>query len=85
MKSAHTMLVPVDGSECSKRALEYAEKRASTAGNCLLLVLNVQPAIPPSRFVSRAMVAEHHKRCADAALKRERRSRNGFVSPVPAD
>jgi nucleotide-binding universal stress UspA family protein len=69
MKSAHAILVPVDGSDCSKRALEYAEKRAASAGNCSLLVLNVQPAIPPSRFVSRAMIAEHQKRSADAALK----------------
>lgn len=66
---ANTILVPVDGSDCSKRALEYAQRRVSSAGNCSLLVLNVQPAIPPSRFVSRAMVAEHQKRHSDAALK----------------
>lgn len=68
---AHTILAPVDGSDCSKRALEYAEKRASSAG-ASLLVLNVQPGIPRSRFVSRAMVAEHQKRCADEALKSAR-------------
>jgi nucleotide-binding universal stress UspA family protein len=73
VKSAHTILVPIDGSDCSRRALEYAEKRASSAGGCLLLVLNVQPAIPPSRFVSRSMIAEHQKRCADEALKPARR------------
>lgn len=72
MKSTHTILVPFDGSDCSRRALVYAEKRASIAGNHSLLVLNVQPGIPPSRFVSRAMVAEHQKRCADAALKQAR-------------
>ncbi|WP_414703786.1 universal stress protein [Povalibacter sp.] len=71
MKPGRTILVPVDGSECSKRALEYAEKRTSSAG-ASLLVLNVQPVLPPSRFVSRAMVAEHQKRCADEALKSAR-------------
>jgi nucleotide-binding universal stress UspA family protein len=69
---AYSILVPVDGSDCSKRALEYAIKRASVASDCSLLVLNVQPPIPASRFVSRSMVAEHHKRYSDAALKAAR-------------
>ena len=72
MISTHTLLVPVDGSDCSRRALEYADKRATMAGNCSLLILNVQPPIPPSRFVSRSMVAEHQKRQSGAALKSAR-------------
>ena len=58
------LLIPVDGSEAATRALKFAAK----IPDALLLVLNVQPAIRASRFVSKAMIAEHQKRGADAAL-----------------
>jgi len=58
------LLIPMDGSEAATRALKFAAK----IPDALLLVLNVQPAIRASRFVSKAMIAEHQRRGADAGL-----------------
>jgi len=58
------ILIPMDGSDSALRALKYAAK----AHDAELLVLNVQPALPSSRFVSKRMIAEHHERCANVAL-----------------
>ena len=62
--AAKKMLVPMDGSQSAIRALRFA----ANTFNATLLVLNVQPAISKSRFVSRAMIAEHQRRGADEAL-----------------
>jgi nucleotide-binding universal stress UspA family protein len=64
--SAKKILVPMDGSKSALRALEFAAR--SHAGP--LLVLNVQPTLPSSRFVSKKMVAEYHERAAGEALDR---------------
>ena len=58
------LLIPMDGSAAATRALKFAAK----IRDAQLLVLNVQPAIPASRFVSKAMIAEHQRRGADAGL-----------------
>jgi nucleotide-binding universal stress UspA family protein len=58
------LLVPMDGSGAALRALRFAAK----THDAVVLVLNVQPAIPSSRFVSKAMIAEHQRRSADEAL-----------------
>jgi nucleotide-binding universal stress UspA family protein len=58
------LLVPMDGSGSALRALKLAAKTRDAA----VLVLNVQPAMPSSRFVSKAMIAEHQRRSADEAL-----------------
>lgn len=65
------ILVAVDGSDSSMRALQHAASMAPL-WNASLVVLNVQAGIPPSRFVSRAMILEHQQRQADLALKRAR-------------
>jgi nucleotide-binding universal stress UspA family protein len=62
------ILVPMDGSDCALRALKWAAK----AHEAELLVLNVQPALPRSQFVSKDMIAEHQERCAGEALARAR-------------
>ena len=36
--------------------------------DAILLMLNVQPAMPSSRFVSKGMIGEHQRRNADEAL-----------------
>jgi nucleotide-binding universal stress UspA family protein len=59
------VLIPVDGSGPAIRALKFAARTFDAD----LLVLNVQPAIPRSRFVSNAMIAEHQRRGADEAFK----------------
>lgn len=58
------LLVPMDGSGSAMRALKLAAKTR----DAVVLVLNVQPAMPSSRFVSKAMIAEHQRRSADEAL-----------------
>jgi len=54
----------MDGSAPALRALKFAAK---TPG-AIVLVLNVQPTMPRSSFVSKAMVAEHQRRAAGEAL-----------------
>jgi nucleotide-binding universal stress UspA family protein len=63
------ILVPIDGSPNSIRALELAGRKQLAGSSVSILVLNVQPPLPPSRFVSRAMIAEFHSRRSEAALK----------------
>jgi nucleotide-binding universal stress UspA family protein len=58
----------MDGSKSAIRALKFAAKTFDAA----LLVLNVQPAMPTGRRVSKAMIAEHQRRGADAALSSAR-------------
>lgn len=53
----------MDGSDSALRALKWAAKTPGA-----VLVLNVQPAMPSSRFVSKEMIADHQRRCADEAL-----------------
>lgn len=72
MQSVQTILVPVDGSDCSMRALEYAADRVTLAGKGSIMVVNVQIGMPPSRYVSRDMIVEHQERLCRAALKSAR-------------
>jgi nucleotide-binding universal stress UspA family protein len=58
------VLVPIDGSGPALRALKWA----ASAHDADVLVLNVQPVMPSSRFVSKAMIAEHQRRGADEVL-----------------
>ena len=67
------LLIPVDGSENSLRALSYVIKRAATDKHLRIYVLNVQPALPHSLFVTRAMIANHHAAKSKEALIRTRR------------
>ena len=62
---AKKLLVPMDGSESALKALKWAAKNVPAA---VVLMLNVQPAMPSSRFVSKGMIAEHQRRNADEAL-----------------
>lgn len=64
------ILVPVDGSACSVHALEYAARRRRDSSTRVdVVVLNVQLPIPHSRFLTRALIAEHQKRSADESLR----------------
>lgn len=65
--TTRNILVPVDGSAGSLRALEHAAKRCRDAGTCLLL-LNVQHGMPHSRHVTRAQIKDHHLRMSEEAL-----------------
>jgi len=67
--SASRILVPVDGSPESVRALKFAARRRGAGKGVEVLLLNVQQPLPASRFVTRAMIADHHARMAEEALK----------------
>jgi nucleotide-binding universal stress UspA family protein len=62
------VLVPVDGSANSLRALKHAVERHRDSPHVCLLLLNVQHALPPSRHVKPAMIREHHARMSEEAL-----------------
>lgn len=70
MRSSQTILVAIDGSACSTRALAYAADRVAGKGS--LTVINVQIGMPSSRYVSREMIAEHQQRLSREALKAAR-------------
>jgi hypothetical protein len=64
---------PVDGSENALRALSYVIKRAATDKRLKIYVLNVQPALPHSRFMIGDMIASHHEVKSRESLVRARR------------
>jgi nucleotide-binding universal stress UspA family protein len=67
------ILVPIDGSQNALRALKHAADRIHHSSHSHLLLLNVQPALPSSRHVPRAMINEHHAQMAEEALAPARR------------
>ncbi len=70
---ASRILVAVDGSAAALRALEHAgARKRGEAGQVSILVLNVQAPLPPSRYLTRSMIRDHHSRLAFAALRSAR-------------
>lgn len=73
-RKAQRILVPVDGSANALRALKYVARRSRTGGRRFLItVVNVQPRLPTSTFVSRAMLDEHCAKQSEEALARARK------------
>jgi len=68
MTKMKRLLVPVDGSQHSLRALDLAIDRAAADPKIQLIVLNVQTPMPSSLFVTRSMIAEHQAAGGKAAL-----------------
>ena len=67
------ILVPVDGSAAALRALEFAgSRKRRTAGDVSILVLNVQAPLPPSRYVTPAMIKDHSSHLSQAVLRSAR-------------
>jgi len=64
------VLVPIDGSDHSLRALAHVIKRVASHRQIQIFVLNVQPPLPQSLFVTPSMIAEHHKAKSKEALAR---------------
>lgn len=50
------VLIPIDGSRHSIRALEYAVERQKRGEPFTTVILHVQPDIPPSAYLDRNMV-----------------------------
>lgn len=62
------ILIPVDGSPNSLRALKHAAERFRDSSLVRLLLLNVQPSMPASRHAPKAMIKDHQQRMAEEAL-----------------
>lgn len=62
MSASYSVLVPVDGSANSLRALSVACRRARSHRGATVVALNVQPAMPPSRINPREVIRAHHER-----------------------
>ncbi len=92
MTASQLVLVPVDGSVNSLHALAVACRRARSRRGVGVLALNVQPAMPSSRFTSRAAIRDHQARMAAevfqqvaAVAKREKvRVQQEMVIGLPA-
>jgi nucleotide-binding universal stress UspA family protein len=63
------ILVPVDGSANSLRALKFAAERFRDSRHVQLLLLNVQPGMSPSRHVRPGMIKDHQQRMSEEALE----------------
>ena len=68
MAARKTVLVPVDGSPGSLRALAHACERVRSRRSGSVIALNVQPAMPASRFAPAAAIRDHQQRMAAEAL-----------------
>ena len=66
--STKNILIPVDGSANSLRALKHAAERFRETSHVQLLLLNVQPSLPASRHVPKSMIKEHQQRMSEEAL-----------------
>lgn len=62
MSASYSVMVPVDGSANSLRALSLACRRARARRGSIVVALNVQPAMPPSRINPREVIRDHHER-----------------------
>jgi nucleotide-binding universal stress UspA family protein len=67
-----TLLVGVDGSAASLRALKFACARFKAGGYAQLVALNVQAPIQPSRHLTSAAIHAHQHHAAEAVLDRAR-------------
>lgn len=70
MRAGINILVPVDGSRCALRALRVAALKMRRRRSGLIVLLNVQPALPPSLFVTRQMIRDYQRHRSDPIIKR---------------
>lgn len=61
MPDENRLLVPIDGSDHSLRALARVIKQVASNRQLKIFVLNVQLPLPPSLFVTPSMIAQHHQ------------------------
>ena len=73
MTKLKKVLVPIDGSPNSLRALAYVVRQNARGHRTKVHLLNVQPRLPSSLFVTRAMISEYHLTQSEEALKPARR------------
>jgi nucleotide-binding universal stress UspA family protein len=61
MADGNRLLVAIDGSAHSLRALAHVIKRVASHRRLQICVLNVQPPLPQSLLVTQSTIAEYHK------------------------
>lgn len=66
--TTRNVLVPIDGSASSMRALEHAGKRFRSSDRACLMLLHAQTSLPSSRYVSRAAIKDHQARMSEEVL-----------------
>jgi nucleotide-binding universal stress UspA family protein len=76
MVNGRRLLVPIDGSPHSMRALDLVIKRAGGDPKISLVLVNVQRAMPPSLFVTQSMIADHYAAAGKEALAKAVRKLN---------
>jgi nucleotide-binding universal stress UspA family protein len=64
------LLVPVDGSASSLRALSLACQRVKARRGGSVIALNVQQSMPPSRHATRSDIQDHHKRMSAEVFRK---------------
>ncbi len=70
MPDGNRLLVPIDGSDHSLRALALVVKRVASHPQLRICILNVQLPLPPSLFVTPSMIAQHHRQKSKEDLAR---------------
>ncbi len=70
-----SVLVPIDGSECSLQAVRYLISAHANDHRPLVHLLNVQPEMPGSvgQFVARADIDDYRREESEQALREARR------------
>jgi nucleotide-binding universal stress UspA family protein len=86
MARQYTLLVPVDGSQGSLRALSVACQRVKARRDGgRVLALNVQPPMPPSRFAPVSDIRDHQQRMAEEVFRKVERVARRERVPVERD
>lgn len=70
MADGNRLLVAIDGSAHSLRALAHVIKRVASHRRLQVYVLNVQPPLPQSLLVTRSTIAEYHEAKSKKAMAR---------------
>lgn len=70
MAARKPVLVPVDGSPGSLRALSLACQRVKARRGGSVIALNVQQSMPPSRHATRADIRDHQERMSAEVLSK---------------
>lgn len=78
-----TILVPVDFSDCGRKALQYAMPLAHQFGGQLILLYVVQEPYPVTEFGGLALAQMENDLCADAAAELEKFAAEEVRPQVP--
>jgi len=70
MAKQRRVLIPIDGSNNSLRALVHVIRSARPTHRVKIHLLNVQSPLPPSLFVTRAMISEYQRKQSQAVFSR---------------